>query len=321
MVTLVRIGIPRALLYYHYFPLWETFWRNLGVEIEVSPPTNKQILDLGVEAAVPEACLPVKVYYGHILTLAQKVDYLFVPRLISSQKGTYICPKFMGLPDMLKHCGYNIPAIIAPTLNARHGKKAWERSHLQAAEELGFNRRLTQFAWQQAQRELASYHKELQAGRTPVDILYQRQPPKPTSRHTLLLLGHPYNIFDEFVSMNLINRLYHRGYQVVTPEMLPPKLVEKEAARLPKHLFWSLGRLLVGTANHYLQEKSIAGIVHVVSFGCGPDSLVGELLERRAKKLAHVPFLLLTLDEHTGEGGLITRLEAFLDMIEWRHVS
>ncbi len=26
----------------------------------------------------------------------------------------------------------------------------------------------------------------------------------------------------------------------------------------------------------------------------------------------------LNLDEHTGEAGLITRLEAFIDMIQWR---
>ena len=321
VVIVVRIGIPRALLYYHYFPLWEAFWRYLGLEVVVSAPTDKRALDLGVTAAVPEACLPVKVCYGHVLTLADKVDYLFVPRLISSQKGTYICPKFMGLPDMLKHCGYPLPPIIAPTLNSRQRKGAWERSHLETAQELGFSRPLTRSAWQQAQRDLASYHKELQGGRTPVDVLYQRQPPKTTPDHTLLLLGHPYNIFDEFVSMNLISRLYRRGYRVITPEMLPPRLVEKEAARLPKHLFWSLGRLLVGTASHYMHERSVAGIVHVVSFGCGPDSLVGELLERRAKKLTQIPFLLLILDEHTGEGGLITRLEAFLDMIEWRRAS
>jgi predicted nucleotide-binding protein (sugar kinase/HSP70/actin superfamily) len=317
----LKIGIPRALLYYHYFPLWESFWRNLGLEVVVSSVTDKQILDFGVAIAVPEACLPVKICYGHIMTLANKVDYLFLPRLISAQRGTYICPKFMGLPDMIKHCGQHLPPIIAPPLNARAKKRSWEQSHLEAAQQLGIGRSLARSAWQKAQQDLKRYHKELQSGRTPIDILYERQPSEQGAGRTLLLLGHPYNIFDEFVSMKLINRLYQRGYRVITPEMLPPHIVQKEAARLPKHLFWSLGRLLVGTANYYLKKESIAGIIHVVSFGCGPDSLVGELLERRTKRLSQKPFLLLTLDEHTGEGGLVTRLEAFLDMIEWRHVS
>ncbi len=70
--------------------------------------------------------------------------------------------------------------------------------------------------------------------------------------------------------MNLISQLYQRGYGVVTPEMLSPSIVEREAARLPKHLFWSLGRSLVGTASHYLRNNSVVGIVHVVSLVVGP---------------------------------------------------
>jgi len=291
------------------------------MEVVVSPPTDKDILGLGVMAAEQETCLPVKVCYGHILTLAKNVDCLFVPRLISCQKDTYICPKFMGLPDMIKHSGYNLPQLITPTLNARERRNSWPHSLVRAARELGFSRRMAEAAWYQARQELSLYRKKLQQGHTPLDILFSRCQPDVASDHNLLLLGHPYNIFDEFVNMNLINQLYRRGYRVITPEMLPPRLIEQKAAKLPKHLFWSLGRLLVGTASHYLEEGSVSGIIHVVSFGCGPDSLVGELLERRAKKVSQMPFLLLTLDEHTGEGGLITRVEAFLDMIEWRHVS
>jgi len=318
----VKIGIPRALLYYHYYPLWETFWSHLGLKVVVSPPTDKTILDMGVTAAVPEACLPVKVYYGHALSLASSVDCLFVPRIISAQKGTYICPKLMGLPDMIRHSGYNLPQLIAPTLNARQKSTGWRRSHIQAAQKLGFSKKTAEAAWYQARHELKSYQRELQRGCTPVDLLGQRaHSSNSLSGPTLLLLGHPYNIFDEFVSMNLISQLYQRGYGVVTPEMLSPSIVEREAARLPKHLFWSLGRSLVGTASHYLRNNSVVGIVHVVSFGCGPDSLVGELLERRTHKARRIPFLLLTLDEHTGEVGLVTRLEAFLDMIEWRNRS
>jgi len=47
--------------------------------------------------------------------------------------------------------------------------------------------------------------------------------------------------------------------------------------------------------------------------GCGPDSLMIDLLRRRAKGTK--PFLSLVIDEHTSESGLITRLEAFVDMI------
>lgn len=31
-----------------------------------------------------------------------------------------------------------------------------------------------------------------------------------------------------------------------------------------------------------------------------------------------VPFMLITVDEQTGEAGINTRIEAFLDMMMWR---
>ncbi|BCV25303.1 acyl-CoA dehydratase activase-related protein [Gelria sp. Kuro-4] len=318
----MRLGIPRALLYYHYHPLWLTFWQRLGVEVVTSPPTTKEILNQGVLAAVPEACLPVKVFYGHTLQLVPRVDYLFVPRLVSAEPGTYICPKLMGLPDMLRHAGLKLPPVLGPTLNARLGRRAWENSLLNTARVLGFTVADARAAWRAAAGEQARYLVRLGEGRAPLEE--EGVAPEAAAapvKGTLLVLGHPYNVFDEFVNMGLIARLKRRGYRVLTAEMLPSRLIAAEAARLPKSLFWSLGRLILGAGGHYLRGGGVAGIIHVVSFGCGPDSLVGELLERRAHRRGRLPFLLLTLDEHTGEGGLVTRVEAFLDMIEWRGAS
>lgn len=61
-------------------------------------------------------------------------------------------------------------------------------------------------------------------------------------------------------------------------------------------------------------DETIDGIIYLACFGCGPDSLVGQIIQRRVRK---TPFMLVTVDEHTGEAGLVTRLEAFCDMI-WR---
>jgi predicted nucleotide-binding protein (sugar kinase/HSP70/actin superfamily) len=45
--------------------------------------------------------------------------------------------------------------------------------------------------------------------------------------------------------------------------------------------------------------------------------MTGELIEREARA-RRIPFLSLNIDEHTGEAGVVTRLEAFLDMVRWR---
>jgi predicted nucleotide-binding protein (sugar kinase/HSP70/actin superfamily) len=53
-----------------------------------------------------------------------------------------------------------------------------------------------------------------------------------------------------------------------------------------------------------------------MAFGCGPDSVMMDIVRRQATRLKTTPFMSLTLEEHTAEAGLITRLEAFLDMIQ-----
>ena len=71
---MTSIGLPRALLYYHYAPLLRAFLETLDVEVIVSPPTNRDTLARGAERVIAETCLPVKVYCGHVLALVGQVD-------------------------------------------------------------------------------------------------------------------------------------------------------------------------------------------------------------------------------------------------------
>lgn len=61
-----KIGIPRALLYYQYYPMWKTFFENLGAEIVVSPRTTQDMVASGCSRLVADICLPVKVFCGHV---------------------------------------------------------------------------------------------------------------------------------------------------------------------------------------------------------------------------------------------------------------
>jgi len=40
----MKVGIPKALLYFKYAHLWEGFFKALGVDYIVSPDTNKGII-------------------------------------------------------------------------------------------------------------------------------------------------------------------------------------------------------------------------------------------------------------------------------------
>src|SRR3990170_6811553 len=129
----MRIGIPRALLYYKYFPLWSTFLTELGQDVVLSDVTNRDTIKCGVEQADNDVCGPVKVFYGHVLAFKNKVDAILIPRVVSTEEKTYTCPKFMGIPDMIEALDQDMPPVISPTFNLRLGL----REYYGAFKELG----------------------------------------------------------------------------------------------------------------------------------------------------------------------------------------
>lgn len=317
----IRVGIPRAMLYYRFYPLWKTFLTELGAEIVVSPKTNGRTLDGGVRVTVDEACLPIKLLHGHVLELRDGVDLLFLPRLVSIERRAFICPKLMGLPDMVRQSIDNLPPLIDTCFNLHRREKNLGR----AFREIGayFSRRSGRIAraLQAAQAEQQKYKNLVQGGMLPTAALaaWENGGDEPCVSAPAALrigvLGHPYIIYDDYVNQRLLTKLNAAGAAVVTADMLPDTAIRAGTGKLSKQLFWTLGKQNLGAAYSFLDSGGVDGIIHLAAFGCGPDSLVGELVEIRAKKQTKIPFMLINIDEHTGEAGMDTRLEAFLDMI------
>ena len=118
----VKIGIPKTLSYYVYYPLWKKFFTELGAEVVVSDNTSRPIIDAGVRETVNDACVPIKLFHGHSVDLKDKADYFFIPRLVSVDGEHIYCPKFLGLPDMVKNSLKDLPEILAPRIDLRKGK-------------------------------------------------------------------------------------------------------------------------------------------------------------------------------------------------------
>jgi len=312
----IKVGIPRALLYYYYYPQWITFFNHLGVETVVSGKTTRGILDKGLKSTVDEACLPVKLAVGHVIDLRDKVDYIFLPRIISTARREYICPKFLGFPDMVRHTIEGLPPLIDFNYNM-YGKGSNPRDFFFSIGKL-FTRNPVRImsAYQASKRALEQYRTNMIAGMKQKDI--DTCPHREPGAITIAVIGHPYNIYDRHISMNMIERLEKNGAKVLTADHLADSVVRSEAEKLPKKLFWTINQRMIGAAYHYFKKEDVHGIIHVASFGCGPDSITGELIEIYARSGSRKPLLNLTIDEHTGEAGLITRLEAFLDMVRWR---
>ncbi len=118
-----RVGLPRALLAYRYYPLWHRFLTALGCTVVTSPPTNKDILAAGIRATIDDVCIPLKAFVGHLLYLkALGVDRMMVPRVFAienSPKRRFTCPKFMGLPDLARAVLEGSPLLLDADLDVR----------------------------------------------------------------------------------------------------------------------------------------------------------------------------------------------------------
>ncbi len=140
---------------------------------------------------------------------------------------------------------------------------------------------------------------------------------EPVAGPTLGVVGHPYLLRDEYVNQGLLRRLARLGVQCLTPEALPPAAAEKAVQHHSGEAYWAYASSLLGAGLSFLEREAVDGLVAVVAFGCAPDSGLTPVLGQAARQ-AGVPMLTLTLDEHSGEAGLVTRLEAFVDMLKRR---
>jgi len=72
----------------------------------------------------------------------------------------------------------------------------------------------------------------------------------------------------------------------------------------------------VGYSVHYA-KKGYDGVVHILPLGCMPE-IVAQTILNQVSRDYNLPILNLVLDEHSGEGGIDTRLEAFCDLLKRR---
>ncbi|MDF2988280.1 MAG: hypothetical protein K0R50_3790 [Eubacterium sp.] len=318
---MVKVGIPRGLYYYKYSTLWENFFTELGAEIVISDKTNKNILLEGASKCVSEACLPIKAYYGHVINLLGKADYIFLPRLTSISQKQYICPEVAGVQDMIRNSVKVLPRIIDTEINLRKSEKNSWKAALYTGGFLTNDKEKIKNAYKNA---LGAYRNERQVmksgvlmdefkqeiGSMPLRVIQKR-----STNITVAVLGHCYTVYDTFINMELIRKLKDYGIGVVTLDMLDYQESKQRSRELDKMLFWDYGTRAYGGTIQLIENGGIDGVIAITSFGCGVDSFVIELVEKKIRSESDIPFMKLVLDEHSAEAGFCTRLEAFVDMI------
>lgn len=149
------------------------------------------------------------------------------------------------------------------------------------------------------------------------------------------LVGEFYVALEPFVNHNIEEKLGYLGVEVERGVSAQPwitsflnyfKIGNKQEDIIEKaakpYLAQSVGGEGQPTIGHIVlaSEKGMDGAIQVVPFTCMPE-IVAETVSKKVSEDLDFPVLTLIYDEQTGEEGLVTRLDAFVDLLKMKKIN
>ncbi len=304
------VGMQRALYSHQNAILWAHFFDQLGLRLALTPPTNPRICKSGIESVAAETCFPVKVSHGHAKEVVGKTKYLFLPSMTNmstadpSEIGSY-CPLVQSNSYMLRAAlGIDRSSLLNPAINAKYDPEtlALELSQ-QLRPKLGVTRSAIKKALFRATEMQDRFSNDLkERGGKFLQNQDQCEP-------IVVVTGRPYNLYDERLNLKLGENLAKLGLVALPMDFLDFRTVD--LSDLPP-IYWGLGAQILKTAKVVKNNLNYFGL-HLTNFGCGPDSFIEHFYKT---VMAEKPHLILELDEHSAVAGVMTRLEAYKNVIE-----
>jgi predicted nucleotide-binding protein (sugar kinase/HSP70/actin superfamily) len=290
--------------------LWAHFFDYLGYRLVLTPPTNEQISRIGIETMVAETCYPLKVAHGHASALMGKTRHLFLPTLIDmptpepSERG-YYCPMVQSSSFMIRAAlGIPVSTLLSPSLSLKRDPEMLALDlYRQLRGKLGWKRGAVKNAFHYALQRQEQFEKELrQIGKAFVETLHPDEP-------LVVVTGRPYNLHDERLNLRLGQNLARIGVRALPMDFWDVSAVD--LSDFP-NMFWGLGARILRTAKQIRTTSTHFGL-HLTNFSCGADSFLEHFYKRI---MGDKPFLILELDEHSAVAGVMTRLEAYKNVLE-----
>lgn len=305
----LKVGIPSTLpFFYDFYPFWKAFFCELGLEVIISPSTNKKIIEEGMENIIGETCFPIKVAHGHILDLIEKkVDYIFLPSIVEVgewAKDSGVCCPYVQTIPYLARCSIDFKntKIIQPMVYLSRGEKYLDKILINIGEELNINHKRIKKAIEIAYKTQAKFVHTLQKrGKEVLESLNEK---------AIVIVSRSYNGYDRGINFDLPIKLKDLNILAIPMDYLP--LSEIDISDSWPNMYWGYGQKILKAARIIKGNKNLYA-VYLTNFGCGPDSFIVGYF---SKEMKGKPYLEIQVDEHSADIGIITRCEAFLDSLE-----
>ena len=305
------VGIPLTMFAVEHLPFWRTLLNRCGFAVVLSDPTNKKIVQAGLDAVVAEPCFPIIAAHGHVANIAAKgVDYILMPNIISIQTRwmhceSHLCPWHQTMPFVCRQAPALAEAakrFLTPTVRFRDGEKAVFDVLRRFFKPLGVRPGALQAALDAAYEAQTTFQANIHAaGKRALAKLAQ------TGEAGIVLVGRPYNTHDAGMNLSVGYKLRETyGVNVLPMDFLDLDAVDVRDVN--PNMFWNLGRRIIAAAKIVARHDNLH-ILYITNFKCGPDSFIKHFIRGASGK----PFLTLQFDGHSNDAGMMTRCEAYLD--------
>lgn len=314
------IGIPRVLNMYENYPLWHTFFSELGFSVALSPKSDKSVFELGMESIPSEAvCYPAKLAHGHITALIrQGVKTIFYPSVVYETKeftasdNNFNCPVVSGYPDVIKN---NVEELrekdiqyIRPyvTLNNKEKFVASIYNTFKQRSDYSISQEEIAAAADKAFEELNRFRDDMQKkGAEALEYI------KEHNIHGVVLAGRPYHI-DPEINHGLPNIVLSQSMAVLTEDSVAHLAPVERPLRVRDQ--WAYHSRLYAAASFVATQDNL-DLIQLTSFGCGLDAVtsdqVAEILERKNKI-----YTTIKIDEGDNLGAAKIRIRSLKVTIE-----
>jgi len=313
------IGIPRVLNMYENYPFWFTFFTALGFRVELSPPSTRQIYELGMDTIASDtACYPAKIAHGHVEALVRKgIKHIFYPCIprerqeFAEADNCFNCPIVIGYAevlranmDSLKQNGVRFHNPFLPYQN----KKRLSLRLYEEFKDFGISKAEITDAVEKAwQEDLKAKQEIRQKGEEVVRYL------KETGGQGIVLSGRPYHL-DPEVNHGIPNLIASLGLAVLTEDSVAHLGKVQRPLRVLDQ--WMYHSRLYEAADFVAGQDNLE-LVQLNSFGCGPDSVAAEQAQEILNRAGKI-YTLIKIDEVSNLGAIKIRLRSLQAAMEAR---
>jgi predicted CoA-substrate-specific enzyme activase len=320
-----EVGIPRVLNLYENYPLWFTFFNELGFRVRLSPRSSKNIYEKGLETIPSESvCYPGKISHGHVASLIESgVKFIFYPCApyeLQEDAGAgnhYNCPIVTSYPEVLRN---NVDELrqdnsilyMNPFLPIYDKERLGER----LCEELlpkfpKLTKEQIYDAVEKAWNEQESFREEVrQKGEESLEEIIRK------GGSGVVLAGRPYHL-DPEINHGIPEMINGLGLAVFTEDSVAHLGKIERPLRIIDQ--WVYHNRLYRAAQ-FVSEMPNLELVQLTSFGCGLDAVTADQVDEilRAKNRMYT---LIKIDEGSNLGAVRIRIRSLIAAVKERRRS